>query len=93
MQGLSVTAITPPIEELLTLNRSVQNQGDPAFLNITMKLRGDYYSFSRFVLNLETAPYFRGATACQILDENAEPDRLQCTFGFRALLGESEGSS
>lgn len=87
---LSVVEISPSVSELLALNRELTESSEPQFLNIGLRLKGDYLSFGTFVEALERTTYFRGVNWCQIV---AGPDRnspTMFTIGFKALLGRSE---
>ncbi len=92
-RGLTVTEITPPVEELLYLNTLVPDSSTPQFLNIGLRLDGNYVSFGKFVMNIEKANYFRGVNKCQI-DANADGHQEPTFyFGFKALLGKYRGNS
>ncbi len=86
-RNLTVTDVSPPVEELLLLNSMVVDSTQPGFLNIQLELTGNYVDFGKYVGFLETAEFFRGINGCRIA---ASPDvNHETTFriGFRALLG------
>ncbi|HKK20364.1 MAG TPA: hypothetical protein VJ983_02750 [candidate division Zixibacteria bacterium] len=88
---LKLTEITPPVEELLYLNTIVPDSSTPQFLNIGLRLGGNYINFGKFVSDLERANYFRGVNRCQI-DANADGLKEPTFyFGFKALLGTYKG--
>ena len=88
--GMKIKEITPPVSELLELNSTAGNPTDPQFLNITLRLEGDYVGFGRFVTDLEQVPYFRGINTCQINGSPAQNMKIDFSVGFRALLGSAE---
>ncbi len=90
---LTITEIVPSVEELLQLNKTVQNPNQPHFLNITLYIKGDYIGFGQLVSELERAPFFRGINRCNI---NSSPDLsrdVMYSISFKALLGNVEETS
>jgi Tfp pilus assembly protein PilO len=89
---LRVVEVTPPVAELLELSRSVATSDEPQFLNVSIRLTGNYQAFGEYCRNLEQAPFFRGVTACHI---GTPPDEGPLEYGltFRALLGTIRGSA
>jgi len=92
-RGLEVEEISPPVEELLRLNNLILSADKPPFLNLTIKLRGGYVPFGKYVAFIETAPFFRGVNLCQISRSPDSEDPARFVLGFRALLGQLEESS
>jgi Tfp pilus assembly protein PilO len=88
--GLKINEITPPVGELLALNSAANNPSEPQFLNITLRLEGDYVGFGKFVTDLEQAKYFRGINACRINGSPSQNVKIDFSVGFRALLGSTE---
>lgn len=86
--GLKVVEISPPVEELLALNRQAPQDGRPQFLNLQLTLAGDYIAFGKFVASIEDAPYFRGINGCMI-NYFEDKDGITANLGFRALLSGS----
>ena len=87
-QNMTVADIEPPVSELLALRETADKPGEPLFLTITVRLRGDYLGFGQFVERVETLPYFRGVTYCSIIGPADQSNPPVYTIGFRALLGE-----
>jgi hypothetical protein len=87
---LKLVQISPPVSELLELNRQATINNNPLFLNITLDFEGQYVKFGQFVGGLETKPYFRSVKACLIRCQPIEPPRTDLSLSFRALLGASE---
>lgn len=85
--SLRTVEITPPVEELLQLNRMVPSEGEPQVLSLNIVLRGNYIDFGRFVEALETAPYFRATQSCIITRLQDGSDQVAYSLGFKALLG------
>ena len=85
--GLATTEISPPISELLQLNRSAFDPEEPEFLNLTYTLTGGYVGFGRFLNHLEQEPYFRGINSCRINGSLDGVERAVYSVSFKALLG------
>lgn len=85
--NLMVKEITPPVEELIDLNRLVPDSTQPYFLTVGVRVEGDYIDFGRFVRSIEEAAYFRGMERCQIL---SPPDDGITSFqiSLKTLLGD-----
>ena len=90
---LRITEISPPVHELLELNRKLQIPDEPLFLNIRLTIRGGYVEFGKYVQGLEQAPYFRGVNRCTITNSSVPGDPTIFTIDFRALLGSTAESS
>ncbi len=86
-QLLVVTEITPPIEELLSLNSIIPDSTKPQFLNIGVKVSGSYIEFAKFIKKIESEPYFRGINGCRISGSRDYNKKLDLYLGFKALLG------
>lgn len=84
---LEIIEVTPPINELLQLNRIVSDSLQPLFLNVYLKIDGQYSDFGKFVQSVEKSDYFRGTNNCQIIGSKEETHSLDFHFGFRVLLG------
>ena len=84
--NLTVVEISPPIMELLELNRVSDVADEPLFLNLTLNLQGLYVDFGRYVSKLESRPYFRAVNTCEIRGASGIP-YLELSIGFRALIG------
>lgn len=88
--NLSVSEITPPVEELLLLNSIIPDSTKPQFLNIGMRLKGNYIQFGKFVEILEREDYFRGINRCIITGDVKQNIETNFYIGFKALLGRYE---
>lgn len=84
---LTIKEVTPPVNELLELNRIVTDSLQPLFLNIYLKMDGKYTNFGKFVQAVEKSDYFRGTNICQIIGSKEDTRVLNFQFGFRVLLG------
>ena len=84
---LRITEIIPPLEELLALNKMIPNPEEPLFLNITLRLEGQFINFGKYVTHLEKAPFFRGINYSKIITDKDNPRKLTFTVNFKALLG------
>lgn len=85
-RNLRLVEISPPVDELLALNRANPGSNDPQFLNITMGLRGNYLDFGHFVDDLERAAYFKGINTCYVRGQQEATPEVDCTVSFRALI-------
>jgi len=84
--NLNLTEISPPVDELLALNRSNPGANEPQFLNITMAFRGTYLDFGRFVNDLEKTVYFKGVNSCFVRGHQTPEPQVDCTISFRAMI-------
>jgi len=91
--GLTVVEISPPVTELLQLNRTTDLEGEPQFLNITLNLSGQYLDFGRYVTQLETTPYFRRINSCTARSARQLEPQVSFTVSFKALLGAAREST
>lgn len=84
---IEVIEISPPVEELLRLNRTVPDAVEPQFLSISLRLRGNYIDAGRLIGVIEKSDHFRSIRRCQILGsgDNLSPPTTVITF--RSLLG------
>lgn len=87
-RGMTVADIEPPVSELLALRETADKPGEPLFLTVTIRLKGDYIGFGQFVERVESLPYFRGVTHCSIIGPADQSNPPLYSVGFRALLGE-----
>lgn len=85
--GLDLLEITPPINELLELNRTTPGTAEPQFLNITLTFSGGFLAFGRFVEEVERQTYFRSVTSCASRAATDGSGQTTHSLGFKALLG------
>lgn len=85
--GLSILEITPPVSELLALNRTIESSNDPLFLNLTILMTGGYKSFGKYVARLESKSFFRGVNSCAIIGSTKANREVTYLIGFKAMLG------
>ena len=89
---LNLVQISPPIAELLELNRQATVDNSPLYLNLTLDLKGQYLDFGRFIGELESRPYFRAIKSCAI--RGPQPDQAaDMTVSFKALIGTGKAAS
>lgn len=91
-KGLTITEITPPVSELLALNRATLTNNQPQFLNLSLKIKGEFVQFGKYVELLEEASYFRGVNFCFVNGSTDPTVGVTYTIGFRALLTSKEAS-
>lgn len=89
--SLRVVEITPPVAELLELNKTLPAEGKPMVLSLNLVIRGNYVDFGRFVQSLEQAPYFRSVRGCVISHLEDGTGQVIYSLGFQALLGMTMG--
>ena len=87
---LKVLEISPPVEELLTLNRAIGDTIQPQFLNIQLDMSGRYVDFGKYVNHLETTPYFRAVNFCNVRGQRDSRTEIDLTISFKALIGSPE---
>jgi len=91
--NLQLVQISPPVSELLELNRQASVDNSPLFLSVTLDFRGNFLDFGRFVSNLETKPYFRSVKNCVLRDSQTSQYTIDMSLSFKALIGTTEVSS
>ncbi len=89
--NLKLVQITPPISELLELNRQAAVENNPLFLDITLDFEGQYLRFGQYVSDLETEPYFRAIRSCRMRSQPSAPF-VDLSLSFKALLGTTEAT-
>lgn len=85
---LSLVEIAPPVDELIRIYEATRTDTLPQFLNLTLRLRGDYLALGRFSEALEGAPFFRGIVSTQLAGHVERPGPIEATIGFKAMVGE-----
>ncbi|MBI5267385.1 MAG: hypothetical protein HY851_09165 [candidate division Zixibacteria bacterium] len=91
-ENMSIAEIAPPLSELLTLNAAPRHPGEPLYLNVTVRVMGDYAGFGRFVERVERLPYFRGVNIMSILGTADKSAPLVYSIGYKAMLRSGEGT-
>jgi len=86
-QNLTVVEISPPVMEILALNRTTGLASEPPFLNIKLNIEGGFTDFGKYLSCLESSPYFRSVNFCILKSEEEGSVKLNVTVSFRALLG------
>lgn len=92
-EQLHIVEITPPVEELLMLNRNISDSTQPLFLNITLSMTGNYINFGKFSEKIENSQFHRKTNICQIIGDSKPVNKLKFMFGFKALLGKLDNKS
>ena len=87
---LDLVEISPPVSELLELNRLAVIDNEPQFLNVTLDFKGRYVDFGRFVSHLESKPYFRAINTCFIRGTQTLQPTVDLSVSFKALIGTVE---
>ncbi len=88
-----IVEITPPLEELIQINRVVPDSVGLMFLNMTLKVEGDYQDFGRLLGDLEAEPFYRGPNHCNIIGTDDSKRIIQYQIGFKSLLGNLKDKS
>lgn len=89
---LELVQISPPVEELLELNRQAIAKSEPQFLNVTLDFKGRYMDFGRYIGHLEARPYFQAINNCYIRGNQILQPTVDMAVSFKALLGTLEES-
>lgn len=84
---MKIVEITPPVEELLRINRVNPDSTKLMILNVSIKVHGAYNDFGRFVSSMEEADFFRGSNFCSIFGTYNWKRPVLYNFGFKSLLG------
>jgi hypothetical protein len=90
---LQLVQISPPVLELLELNRQASVDNVPLFLNVTLDLEGNYVDFGRFIGDLESKPYFQSVKSCVIRGAQTPERTVDMSLSFKALIGTREAAS
>ncbi len=88
--NLAILEITPPVADLIQINKLSDLSNEPQYLDLTIDIRGQYADFGRFVSFLEKEPYFRSINHCSIRGGQTIQQELDFSIGFKALLGTSQ---
>lgn len=88
--NLELVQISPPVAELLELNRLALIDNEPQFLNVTLDLKGQYLDFGRYMIHLEARPYFRTINTCVIRGNPDLQPTVDMAVSFKALIGSLE---
>jgi|GEM_PF-882278 len=91
--SLQLVQITPPIDELLELNRQASPGNIPLYLSVTLDFKGQYADFGRYVSRLEAMPYFRSVKACYLRGRQTVQPVIDMSLSFKALIGTTEEAS
>ncbi len=92
-RNLELVEISPPVEELLRLNRIPAHSDQARYLNITLKLQGGFVDFGKYVGIVEQAGFFRGVNSCRVMSQSEPESKLFLQLAFRALLNDPETAS
>ena len=91
--SLQLVQISPPVSELLELNRQASVDNVPLYLNLTLDLQGRYVDFGRFIGDLEAKAYFRSIRTCVIRGAQTPEHTIDMSLSFKALIGTREAAS
>ncbi len=84
---VEIVEVTPPIEELLQINRITPDSIGLMFLNIALRIEGNYEDYGKFVSAIESEPFYRGPNHCNITSTYDRRLDVQYHIGFKSLLG------
>jgi len=90
---IKIVEITPPVEELLRINRINPDSTKFMILNVSIKVNGSYTNFGKFVSSMEEALFFRGSNHCSIFSTYNWNRPVLYDFGFGSLLGSLKGEA
>ncbi|UCD94960.1 MAG: hypothetical protein JSU69_02605 [Candidatus Zixiibacteriota bacterium] len=85
--GLRLVEISPSIEELLALNRSLPNEDCPRPLDITVRLRGDLQNIGKYIEKTSSQDFCQRLTRCVITNSDETQRLSRVTYSFKAILG------
>ena len=90
---MKIVEITPPVEELLRINRINTDSTKLMILNVSIKVHGSYANFGKFVTTMEESLFFRGSNFCNIFSTLKMRSPILYNFGFKSLLGSLKGEA
>lgn len=90
--NVTITEITPSVEELLHLNRQLPDDNRPQILEIGLKLDGTIYQTGQLIKRIEQEEFYKGLTFCRIYNHLDNYRNSNTHYGFKAILGTIEDS-
>ena len=84
---LRLVEISPSVEELLALNRSLPDEVTPRPLDITVRLLGDLRNIGEYIEKTSSRDFYQGLTRCVISNPDDGRRLSHVTYSFRAILG------
>jgi len=85
--GISITEITPSVEELIALNKAAVDDNQPIHLDIAIKMKSRTINTGRFIKNIESQNYYKGFNFCTISNSDLNNPNSDVYYSFKAILG------
>jgi Tfp pilus assembly protein PilO len=85
--NLSITEITPSIEELLVLNRLIPREDEPQILHLEINFEGGFRNIGEFIKEVENKRFNQGLEHCVIVNTANVSNKSKVKYGFKAVLG------
>jgi hypothetical protein len=86
-ENLAVLEISPSVEELLALNRSLTQNKDLPQLNLTIRLNGSLRNLAGYIKNIESEKFYLGTNFCHIATPSSGQGYPDMSYSFRTILG------
>lgn len=87
---VKVKEISPSVEEMLRLNRETPTDGAPQFLDMAIRIAGDFSGAGKFMADLEKSPLFVRLRNLQVIEREKGYVPAEYNIHFEAILGTSE---
>nr|MBN2277693.1 hypothetical protein [candidate division Zixibacteria bacterium] len=85
--NLNLVEISPSVEELLELNRTMPTNDQPHLLNIIIRQRGKFKDIGQYIKFIEAQDFYRGTNHCRVSNPTDGRSFADVTYGFKAILG------
>ncbi len=89
-RNVTVKEISPSVEEMLRLNRETPTDGAPQFLEMAIRIAGEFSGAGKFMSDLEKSPLFVGLRNLQVIEREKGYVPAEYNIHFEAILGTSK---
>ncbi len=87
VNGVEIVEISPSVDELIRMNRTIVKDGKPLELQLKIKMKGRLFNTSNFIRAIEKQDYYKGFQLCNIINQGVQDKRSFYNYSFIALLG------
>ena len=85
--GIVVNEITPSVEELIALNKTLVENNQPLHLDIAIKMKANTISSGKLIRDIESQNYYKGFNFCRINNSDMNDPNSDIHYSFKAILG------
>ncbi|MFH2035794.1 MAG: hypothetical protein ABIJ45_05270 [Candidatus Zixiibacteriota bacterium] len=85
--GITITEITPSVEELIALNKTIADENKPIHLDIALKMKANTINAGKFIGEIESQKYYKGFNFCNINNSDFNDPFTDVHYSFKAILG------